>query len=190
MQILYKTTIRCQVIVPYWPSVKAKSQVWGHLILKMQHSTTRQTKHKICANLEHHWSIKCSFLCVQTNWVCPSGTQRYCKNDCDSSRVNLWKTWLESSRVTIFLTWLESSPSHHKSWLDSRRVIDSSHAITVGNHNVYATSHSTCYCLILHIFLAASSSFLQGVLFVHQFCTTHFSHDSFLSLPQKWVDFS
>jgi len=36
-------------------------------------------------------------FCVQTNWVCPSGTQRFCKNDADSSRVILWQTWLESS---------------------------------------------------------------------------------------------
>jgi len=34
-----------------------------------------------------------------------------------SSRVILWKTWLESQ---FFSTWLESSPSHHKSWLESR----------------------------------------------------------------------
>ena len=32
-----------------------------------------------------HLSKKCSFLCVQTNWVCPSGTQRFCKNDSDAS---------------------------------------------------------------------------------------------------------
>ena len=83
----------------------------------MQHSTTRQAKQKICAYLDHHWSIKCSFLCVQTNWVCPSGTQRYCKNDSDSSLESLTVTRVESfcekrdsSRVTIFLnvTWVDS----------------------------------------------------------------------------------
>jgi len=37
---------------------------------------------------------------------------------CDSTRIILWKTWLESS------------PSHQKSWFESNRVIDSSHAIT------------------------------------------------------------
>jgi len=81
--------------------VKAKSQVylyarWGNLILKMQHSTSRQAKQKICANLDHHWSKKCSFLCVQTNWVCPLGTQRYCKNDSDSSLESLTVTRVES----------------------------------------------------------------------------------------------
>jgi len=83
------------------PSVKAKSQVslyasWGCLILKMQHSTTRQTKQKICANLDHHWSKKCSFLCVQTKWVGLSGTQRFCKNDSDSSLESLTVTRVES----------------------------------------------------------------------------------------------
>jgi len=39
--------------------VKAKSQVYlsaslGKLILKMQHSTTRQAKQKISANLDYH----------------------------------------------------------------------------------------------------------------------------------------
>jgi len=32
---------------------------------------SRQPKQKICVNLDHHWSTKCSFLCVQTNLVCP-----------------------------------------------------------------------------------------------------------------------
>jgi len=50
-------------------SVKVKSQMylcasWGHLILKMWHRTTRQAKQKNLANLNHHWSEKCSFLCV------------------------------------------------------------------------------------------------------------------------------
>jgi len=27
---------------------------WGHLIVKMQHSTTRQLKQKISPNLDHH----------------------------------------------------------------------------------------------------------------------------------------
>ena len=114
------------------PSVKAKSQVslyasLGNLIVKIQHSTRRQAKKKICANLDHHWSKKCSFLCGQTNWVCPSGTQRFCKNDPDSS--------LESLIVT------RVASSHHFSQRDSSRVrviinrhssrvIDSSHAIT------------------------------------------------------------
>jgi len=72
-----KVSIYCAPTVPW---VKAKSQAclyasWGHLIHKMQHSTTRQSKQKISPNLDYHWSKKCSFLCVQTNRVCPSGTQ-------------------------------------------------------------------------------------------------------------------
>ena len=120
--------------------MKAKSQVslyasWGHLILKMHHSTTRQAKQKISTNHDHHWSKKCSFLYVQTNCVCPSETQRFCKNDSDSSH----RLWLVSNRVILCKTWLESS--HHFSQSDSSRVrvtksrdssrvIDSSHAIT------------------------------------------------------------
>jgi len=67
--------------------------------------------------------------CVQTNWVCPSGTQRFCKNDSDSCH----RLWLETNRVILWKTWLESS--HHFSQGDSSRVRvtknrDSSHAIT------------------------------------------------------------
>jgi len=96
----------------------------------MQHSKTRQAKQKICANRNHHWSKTCSFLCVQTNWVCPSGTQRYCKNYSDSSH---W-LWLKSSHFVknmtrvespFFSTWLELSPSHHKSWLESSHWLES-----------------------------------------------------------------
>ena len=130
--------------------MKAKSPVylyarWGHLVLKMQHSTTRQAKQKIRANLDHHWSIKCSFLWVQTNRVCPSGTQRYCENDSDSSLESLTVTRVESfcekrdsSRVTIFL--------------NSSRVNDSSHAVT-GTASACLTTaelrhiHYNIYCL-------------------------------------------
>jgi len=93
----------------------------------MQHSRTRQVKQKICANLDNHWSIKCSFLCVQTNWVRPSGTQRYCKDDSYLSLESLTVTRVESSHH-FFSTWLESSPRHHNR--DSSRIIDSSYAIT------------------------------------------------------------
>jgi len=93
---------------------------------KMQHSTTRQAKQNISANLDHHWCNKCSFLCVQTNWVCPPGTQRFCKSDSDSSLESLTVTRVESS--------------HYFSQRDSSRVRvtknrDSSHAITdVASH--------------------------------------------------------
>jgi len=32
---------------------------------------------------------KLLIFCVQTNWVCPSGTQRFCKTDSDSSLESL-----------------------------------------------------------------------------------------------------
>jgi len=96
------------------PSVTAESQVClfasrGHLIVEIQHSTTRQSKQKISTKHDHHWSKKSSFLCVQTNWVCPSRIQRFCKNDSDSSLESLTVTRVESfcekrdsNRVTIF----------------------------------------------------------------------------------------
>jgi len=40
---------------------------------------TRPSKQKSSYNLDHHWSKICSFLCVQTNWVCSSETQRFCE---------------------------------------------------------------------------------------------------------------
>ena len=94
--------INCEIFVRPWKS---------NLDSKMQHSTTAQAKQKIWANLakldhDHHWSKKWSFLCVKTSWVCPSGAQRFCKNDSDSS--------LESLIVTRF------ESSHQKSWHKSR----------------------------------------------------------------------
>jgi len=121
---------------PTDPSVKAKFQVclytsWGHLILKMKHSTTRQSKQKISPNLDHHWSKNSSFLCVQTNWVCSSGTQRLCKNDSDSSLKSLTVTWVESSHSVKNVTRVESS--HHFFQRDSSRV-ESSTRVTLSLH--------------------------------------------------------
>jgi len=59
-----------------------------------------------------------------------------------------WR-WLESSHsvknVTrvespFFSTWLEPRQSHQKSWLESSRVIDSSHAITAAKHQRWLRS--------------------------------------------------
>ena len=124
--ILNHDKVSVNILCPDDPSVKAKSQVslyasWGNLILKMQHIATRQAKQKISTNLDHHWSKKCSFLCVQTNRACPSGIERFSKNDSDSSLEPLTVNRVVSSHsvknVTriespFFLTWLESSPSH------------------------------------------------------------------------------
>ena len=129
---------------PTDPSVKAKSQVclyasWGHLILKMQHSTTRQSKQKFSPNPDDHWSKKSSFLCVQTNWVCPSGTQRFCTNGSDSSLKSLSVTRVESfcekwdsSRVELPFFQHDTSRFLVTKSRDSSRVIDSSHTITGG----------------------------------------------------------
>jgi len=62
---------------------------------------------------------------VQINWVCPSVTQRCCKNDSDSilepltaTRVESFGEKRDSSRVRV--------TTNH----DSSRVMDPSHAIT------------------------------------------------------------
>jgi len=76
---------------------------------------------------------------VQTNWVCPSETQRFCEVDSDSSLVLLTVARVESSHSVKNVTRFESC--HHFSQRDSdrvrvtknrdsSRVIDSSHAIT------------------------------------------------------------
>jgi len=55
---------------------------------------------------------------VQTNWVCPSETQRFYKNDSDSSLELLIVTRFES--FILWKMWLESS--HSCSHRDSSRV--------------------------------------------------------------------
>jgi len=64
---------------------------------------------------------------MQTNWVCPSGTQRFCENDSDSSLESLSVTRVESfcekrdsSRVTIFFNVTRVESESPKSWLESR----------------------------------------------------------------------
>ena len=71
---------------------------------------------------------------MQSHWICPSGTQRFCKNDSDSSpeslivsRVILWKTWLDSSH---HFSQRDLSRVRVNKNRDSSRVIDSSYAIT------------------------------------------------------------
>ena len=75
-------------------------------------------------------------FCGQTNWVCPSGTQRFCLKwlwlesrfiDYDSIRVESFCEKRDSSRVEsrFFSTWLESIPSHQKSWLESSHWLES-----------------------------------------------------------------
>jgi len=88
-------------------------------------NTSRQATQKICANLDNHWSKKCLFLCVQTNWVCPSGTQRFYKYD--SSLESFTVTRVESSH---YFFQRDSSRVRVTKNRDSNRVIDSSHAIT------------------------------------------------------------
>ena len=89
---------------------------WGQA--KLCNSTIRQSKQKICANLDHHWSKKmlliiteakkCSILCVQTNWVCPPEAQWFCKNDSESSLESLIANGVESSHAVKIVTRAES----------------------------------------------------------------------------------
>jgi len=179
--------------VPCWPLSESKVSglpfcKLGKLILKMQHSTTRQAKQKISANRDHHWSKKCLFLCVQTNWLYPSGTQRFCKNDSDSSlesltvtRLILRKTWLQSSQVTVFLnlTRVESESPKIVTWVESMTRVTLSLVKKAKNrkssdeegggkqkkqisHNqLWKTRHvSVCECLIVVFKMLCSSLYL------------------------------
>ena len=146
----------------------------------MQHSTSRQAKQKICANLDHHWSMKCSLLCVQTNWVCPSGTQSNCKMTL--TRVSSHWLWLESSHFVKNMTTVESS--HHFSQRkssrvrvttnhESSRVIVSSHSITAYNVEFIASTEETTWSNVyLNCYYAEDHRFdsFFGWLRVTQHC--------------------
>jgi len=78
----------------------------------------------MCVNYDHHLSKKCTFL-VHTKWVCLSGTQRFCKNGSDSSRVILWKTWLESSHHFLNVTGVESESAKIVTRVESSHCLES-----------------------------------------------------------------
>jgi len=82
--------------------------------------SARQSKQKISPNVDHHWSKKFSFLCMQTKWVCPSGSQRFCKNDTDSSLESLIVTRVDSSHSVKNVTRVELSSNFFQH--DSCRV--------------------------------------------------------------------
>ena len=117
-----------------------ESKISGLLLCKLW------AKEKSCGNVDHHWCKKCSFFSMQTNWVGPSGAQRFCKNCYDSSLESLIVTRVESfceiydsGRVTNFSTWLESCLRHQKSRLGSslcheKLWLESSHTITRISH--------------------------------------------------------
>jgi len=69
-------------------------------------------------------------------------TQRFCKNESDSSRVILWKTWLESS---YHFSQRDSSRIRVTKNRDSSRVIDSSHAIT---GTCWTPCNANSYCTL------------------------------------------
>ena len=123
-----KVSIWCALLAPQWKQSLGSTSVQVGESWSLKSSIAWQAKQKTSANLDHHWSKKCLFLCVQTNWVCPSGFQRFSKNDSDSSWVILCETWLELS-PNHQISWLESLPNNQISWLESSWVIDSSHAI-------------------------------------------------------------
>ena len=104
-------------------SVKAKSQVsldasWGHLILKMQHSTTRQAKQKISANIDHHWNKNCSFFVGKRTGFVHQKLRDFVKMTL--TRVSSHWLWLESSYSVKNVTGVESS--HNFSQHDLSRV--------------------------------------------------------------------
>jgi len=100
----------------------------GKLDPKIQHSTTRQAKRKITGKLDNHWSKNCLglFLCVETNWVCSSGTQRFCKNYSDVSSHWLW---LDSSHYILNVTQVESESLNIVTRLESSHWLESHYHI-------------------------------------------------------------
>jgi len=60
---------------------------------------TKQSKQDICTNLEHHWSKKCSFLCVQTNCVVHQELKGFV--EMTLTRVSSHWLWLEWSRIIL-----------------------------------------------------------------------------------------
>ena len=100
----------CQYVVPCWSlsekqTLRSTSVQIGDTWSLRQHSTTRHLTENLCQS----WSSlkqKMLIFCVQTNWVCPSETQRFCKNDClESSHSVKHVTRVESP---CYSTWLES----------------------------------------------------------------------------------
>jgi len=107
--------------VQLWPIYAVLSEdICAHCpILEMHHNTTRRrSKQKICTNIDHHWSKKGSFLCVQTNKICESDVWRFCENGSDPGVESLIVTRVEPFR---------KKP-------DSSRVNDSNCAITAILH--------------------------------------------------------
>jgi len=151
----------------------------------MQHSATRQSKQKISPNLDNHWSKKSSFLCVQTNWVCPSGTQRFSKNDSDSSH---W-LWLESSHSVKNVTRAESSHyciQRDSSRVrvtknrDSSRVIDLSHAITGDGDLFLLLTFCQNYLLVLSICSATARPLALCISTCLQHCRNEYFKSFFV----------
>jgi len=139
-----KVSICCSLLSPQWKQSLRSTSVEVGDTWSLKCSIERlDRQNKICANLDHHWSKKCSFLYMQTKWVCPSGTQRFCKNDIvnviftkslivnDSSHsVKTWleslliSKWLESmTRVTLSLLWTaEMITIRIAGWISGRIV--------------------------------------------------------------------
>jgi len=100
----------------------------------MLHNTTTQSKQKICADLDHHWSKKAHFFVRKQTGFVHQRLRNFVKKDCDSSPESLIVTRVKSSyslknvtRVESppFSTWLASSPNHQNR--DSSRVDSLTH---------------------------------------------------------------
>ena len=132
-------SVYCALSAPWWKT-KSQAYLWIRycfnaskvgtldLIHKMLHNTTTQSKQKICADLDHHWSKKAHFFVRKQTGFVHQRLRNFVKKDCDSSPESLIVTRVKSSyslknvtRVETppFSTWLASSPNHQKSWLES-----------------------------------------------------------------------
>ena len=112
---------------------------------------------------------------MQTNCVCPSGTQRFCINDSDSShwlwlqstRVNLWKTWVELSHHFSQVTRVESvtpkivtrvESRYHWLWLNKNDSGTSQSGVAFATYNIE----------FLAALAGSSESSGETVLLLHQ----------------------
>ena len=120
-----KESIYCALVSPQWQQSLRSHSVQAGDTWSLKCSIARVDSQN--STFAQAWSPlkqKCSFLCVQTHWVCLSGTQRYCENDSDLSLESLTRTRVESPfsqqdssrfQVTKIVTRVEASH-----WLESR----------------------------------------------------------------------
>jgi len=96
-------SIYCALLTPQWKqSVRPSSVQVGETCSLKCRIAWPDKQNKKFAPILIITEAKNAHFFVQRNWVCSSGTQRFCKNDSSSGTQRFCKKWLESSH------WLES----------------------------------------------------------------------------------